>query len=76
MRQKCVCCQSFFDTVPRERLRELRYRVAWHQYHMMHATTLLRQSLPIPPAQTAFARMLAAAARRYGTPNSVAELSP
>ena len=41
--------QSFIDTVPRERLRKLRYRVAWHQYHMMHATTLLRQSLPMPP---------------------------
>ena len=41
--------QSFIDTVPREKLRELRYRVAWHQYHMMHATTLLRQSLPMPP---------------------------
>ena len=41
--------QSFIDTVPRERLHELRYRVAWHQYHMMHATTLLRQSLPMPP---------------------------
>ena len=41
--------QSFIDTVPRERLLELRYRVAWHQYHMMHATTLLRQSLPMPP---------------------------
>ena len=26
-----------------------RYRVAWHQYHMMHATTLLRQSLPMHP---------------------------
>ena len=41
--------QSFIDIVPRERLRELRYRVAWHQYHMMHATTLLRQSLPMRP---------------------------
>ena len=41
--------QSFNDTVPRERLRELRYRVAWHWYDMVHATTLLRQSLPMPP---------------------------
>ena len=41
--------QSFIDTVPREKLREVRYRVEWHPYHMMHATTLLRQSLPMPP---------------------------
>ena len=41
--------QSFIDTVPWERVRELRYRVAWQPYHMMHATTLLRQSLPMPP---------------------------
>ena len=31
------------------RKRDLRYRVAWHQYHMIHATTLLRQSLTMPP---------------------------
>ena len=41
--------QSFIDTVTREKVRELRYRVAWHQYHMMHAATLLRRSLPMPP---------------------------
>ena len=27
--------------------RDLRYWVAWHQCHMMHTTTLLRQSLPM-----------------------------
>ena len=41
--------QSFIDTVPRDRLHALRYRVAWHQYHMAHAVILLRQSLPMPP---------------------------
>ena len=46
---KLLIPQSFIDIVPRERLRELRYRVAWHQYHMMHATTLVHQSLPMPP---------------------------
>ena len=41
--------QSFIDTVPRDRLHALRFRVAWHQYHMAHAVILLRQSLPMPP---------------------------
>ena len=35
---------SFVDTAPPPPplLRDLRYRVAWHRHHMMHATTLLR----------------------------------
>ena len=41
--------QSFFDIVPYDRLHALRYRVAWHQYHMAHAVILLCQSLPMPP---------------------------
>ena len=43
--------QSFIDTVLRNRLHALRYRVAWHQYHMAHAVILLRQSLPMPPRE-------------------------
>ena len=41
--------QSLVDSVPSPQTRDLRYRVAWHQYHMIHATTLLRQSLTMPP---------------------------
>ena len=43
--------RSFIDTVPRNRLHALRYRVAWHQYHMAHAVILLRHSLPMPPRE-------------------------
>ena len=41
--------QSLIDIVPRNRLHALRYRVAWHQYHMTRAVILLRRSLPMPP---------------------------
>ena len=43
--------QSLIDIVPREQSGGLRFWVAWHQYHMMHATVLLPQSLPMPPCQ-------------------------
>ena len=43
--------QSFIVAVPCNRLHALRYRVAWHQYHMAHAVILLRQSLPMPPRE-------------------------
>ena len=41
--------QSLVDSVPSPQKRDLRYRVAWHQYHMIHATTPPRQSLTMPP---------------------------
>ena len=43
---------SFVDSAPPPppKKRDLRYRVVWHQYHMIHATALLGQSLTMPPA--------------------------
>ena len=45
--QLCVS-QTFVDNIPPPLRKDVRYRVAWHQYHMMHATILFRQSLPMP----------------------------
>ena len=41
--------QSPVDSVPSPQKRVLRFQVAWHQYHIIQATTLLRQSLTMPP---------------------------
>ena len=41
--------QSLVNNIPPPPKRDLRHRVAWHQYHMIRATTLLRQSLTMPP---------------------------
>ena len=40
---------SLVDSIPLPLRKDLPYHAAWHQYHMMHTRSLLRQSLPMPP---------------------------
>ena len=41
--------ESLIRSVPPGRMHELRYRVAWHQYHALLAVTSLRGTLTMPP---------------------------
>ena len=43
--------KSFIGAVPRMAKQILRERVAWHQYHMLHAVVRLRGVLSLPPRQ-------------------------
>ena len=45
------------DSVPSPQKMDLRYTVAWHQYRMIHTTTLLRQSFAMPGTASAAQRV-------------------
>ena len=45
--------QYFIDYIPAERMSQMRFRVAWHQYHMLIRITQLRQYLTMPPRTAA-----------------------
>ena len=40
---------TFIDTLPSKAKKNIRYRVAWFQYHMMLGVTALHNTLPMTP---------------------------
>ena len=65
---------SLWDHIPRTLRRDLRERVAWHQYHALHGVCQLRDQLTIPPPTTNRCRPRPPQRCRHGTQSCAHEL--